>query len=66
MDVCNNFIVDRRPTPGSMVSLTPYELWQLERYGNFISESESIDPQPGKTWLENQIEIDEYNQSNNG
>lgn len=65
MGICDNFIMDSRPTPRSMVPLTPYEQWQMERYGNFISESEPVSIDPGKTWIENQIEIFEFNQIDN-
>jgi hypothetical protein len=51
-----------RPTPGSVFPVTPYEIWQMERYGNFISESNSTPQDPGKTWFENQIEIKEYDE----
>jgi hypothetical protein len=33
-------VMDRRTTPGSILPLTPYERWQLEKYGNFISEKQ--------------------------
>jgi hypothetical protein len=33
-----NTFVDRRTDPGSILPVTPYERWQLERYGNFIPE----------------------------
>lgn len=62
----NNYsFVDCRPNPRSMVPITPYELWQLEHYGNFVLEFNQNDIEPGKTWFENQIEIFE-NEINNG
>jgi hypothetical protein len=51
-----------RPTPGSVLPVTPYEIWQSERYGNFISESNPIPPEPSKTFFEYQIEIFEHDQ----
>jgi len=51
-----------RPTTGSMVPVTPYEIWQSERYGNFISESNPIPQEPGKTFFEYQIEIKEHDE----
>jgi hypothetical protein len=62
MDVYFNPFVDSRPTSGSVLPVTPYEIWQMERYGNFISESNSTPQDPGKTWFENQIEIKEYDE----
>jgi len=58
----SNNALDSRPTPGSVLPVTPYEIWQMERYGNFISESNSTPQDPGKTWFENQIEIKEYDE----
>ena len=49
--------LDRRPTPGSILPVTPYEIWQMERYGNFIRESNPMPQEPGKTFFEYQIEI---------
>lgn len=54
--------LDRWTTPGSVLPVTPYEIWQMERYGNFISETNSTPQDPGKTWFENQIEIKEYDE----
>ena len=54
--------LDRRTTPGSVLPVTPYEIWQMERFGNFIRESNPIPPDPGKTFFEYQIEIFEYDQ----
>lgn len=54
--------LDRRPTPGSILPVTHYEIWQMERFGNFIRESNPIPPEPGKTFFEYQIEIFEYDQ----
>jgi hypothetical protein len=51
-----------RTNPRSMVPVTPYEIWQMERYGNFISESNPIPPEPSKTFFEYQIEIFEYDE----
>jgi hypothetical protein len=51
-----------RTTPGSVLPVTPYEIWQLERYGNFISESNSTPQEPGKTFFEYQIEIFEHDE----
>jgi hypothetical protein len=51
-----------RPTPGSVLPVTPYEIWQSERYGNFISESNPIPQEPGKTFFEYQIEIKEHDE----
>jgi hypothetical protein len=62
MDVYFNPFVDSRPTPGSVLPVTPYEIWQMERYGNFISESNSIPQDPGKTFFEYQIEIKEHDE----
>jgi hypothetical protein len=62
MDVYFNPIVDSRSTPGSVLPLTPYEIWQMERYGNFISESNPIPQEPSKTFFEYQIEIYEFNE----
>lgn len=58
----SNNALDRRPTPGSILPVTPYEIWQMERYGNFISESNPIPQEPGKTFFEYQIEIKEYDE----
>jgi hypothetical protein len=54
--------LDSRPTPGSILPVTPYEIWQSERYGNFISETNSIPQDPGKTFFEYQIEIFEHDE----
>jgi len=54
--------MDRRTTPGSMVPITPYEIWQMERFGNFIRESNPIPQEPGKTFFEYQIEIFEHDE----
>jgi hypothetical protein len=51
-----------RPTSGSVLPVTPYEIWQSERYGNFISESNPIPQEPGKTFFEYQIEIFEHDE----
>jgi hypothetical protein len=51
-----------RSTPGSILPVTPYETWQMERYGNFISESNPTPPEPSKTFFEYQIEIYEFNE----
>ena len=51
-----------RTTPGSVLPVTPYEIWQMERYGNFISESNPTPPEPSKTFFEYQIEIYEFNE----
>lgn len=66
MDVCDNSFMDSWTNSRSMVPVTPYEQWQMERYGNFVSESEPVSIAPGKTWIENQIEIFEFNELNNG
>jgi hypothetical protein len=52
-------------TPGSVLPVTPYEIWQSERYGNFISESNPTPPEPSKTFFEYQIEIYEFNEVHN-
>jgi hypothetical protein len=52
----------RWSTPGSVLPVTPYETWQMERYGNFISESNPTPQEPGKTFFEYQIEIYEFNE----
>jgi hypothetical protein len=62
MDVYFNPFMDSRPTPGSVLPVTPYEIWQMERYGNFISESNPAPPEPSKTFFEYQIEIYEFNE----
>jgi hypothetical protein len=62
MDVYFNPFVDCRPTPGSVLPVTPYEIWQSERYGNFISESNPTPQEPGKTFFEYQIEIFEHDE----
>jgi hypothetical protein len=54
-----------RTNPGSMVPVTPYEIWQMERFGNFISESNPVPHELEKTWFENQIEIFEYDEIHN-
>lgn len=51
-----------RTNPGSILPVTPYEIWQMERYGNFISESNPIPQEPSKTFFEYQIEIYEFNE----
>jgi hypothetical protein len=38
-----NSIMDSRTTSGSVLPLTPYEIWQYEKYGNFYKEK---DPEP--------------------
>lgn len=38
-----NITLGSRPTPGSVLPVTPYEIWQLEKYGNFYKEK---DPEP--------------------
>lgn len=58
----SNNALDSRSTPGSMVPVTPYEIWQMERYGNFIRESNPTPQEPGKTFFEYQIEIFEHDQ----
>ena len=65
MDVHFNSFMDRRPTPGSILPVTPYEIWQMERFGNFIRESNSVPHEPEKTWFEKQIEIIEYDEIHN-
>jgi hypothetical protein len=35
--------LDRWTTPGSILPITPYELWQMERFGNFIPEKSNED-----------------------
>ena len=62
MDVYFNPFVDSRPTSGSVLPVTPYEIWQSERYGNFISESNQTPQEPGKTFFEYQIEIFEHDE----
>jgi hypothetical protein len=57
-----NPFVDSRPTSGSVLPVTPYERWQSERYGNFISESNQTPQEPGKTFFEYQIEIKEHDE----
>ena len=57
-----NSIVDSRPTPGSILPVTPYEIWQMERFGNFIRESNPTPQDPGKTFFEYQIEIFEHDE----
>lgn len=57
--------LDSRPTPGSILPVTPYEIWQMERLGNFIRESNPVPHEPEKTWFEKQIEIIEYDQIHN-
>jgi len=57
-----NSIVDSRSTPGSVLPVTPYEIWQMERYGNFISETNPIPHEPEKTFFEYQIEIFEHDE----
>jgi len=54
--------LDRWTTPGSVLPVTPYEIWQMERYGNFISESNPTPQEPGKTFFEYQIEIFEHDE----
>lgn len=53
--------LDRRPTPGSVLPVTPYEIWQLERYGNFISECQideiENDIKPLNFWIYEQIDF---------
>jgi hypothetical protein len=51
-----------RTTPGSVLPVTPYEIWQSERYGNFISESNPTPQETGKTFFEYQIEIFEHDE----
>jgi hypothetical protein len=51
-----------RPTPGPVLPVTPYEIWQIERYGNFISESNPTPQEPEKTFFEYQIEIFEHDE----
>jgi hypothetical protein len=62
MDVYFNPFMDSRPTPGSVLPVTPYEIWQMERYGNFISESNPMPQEQSKTFFEYQIEIYEFNE----
>jgi hypothetical protein len=38
-----NSIMDSRTTSGSVLPVTPYEIWQYEKYGNFYKEK---DPEP--------------------
>lgn len=57
-----NSFVDRRANSRSMVPVTPYEMWQMERYGNFIRESNPMPQEPGKTFFEYQIEIFEHDE----
>ena len=38
-----NPIMDSRTTSGSVLPVTPYEIWQYEKYGNFYKEK---DPEP--------------------
>ena len=53
----SHIALDRWTTPGSVLPVTPYEIWQMERFGNFIRESNPIPPEPGKTFFEYKIEI---------
>ncbi len=48
--------LDRWTTPGSILPITPYELWQMERFGNFIPERPIIETNE-KTQIEKQIEL---------
>jgi hypothetical protein len=57
--------LDRWTNPGSILPLTPYEIWQMERYGNFVFESNPVPHEPEKTWFENKIEIFEYDEIHN-
>lgn len=52
-----NNALHSRPTPRSVLPVTPYEIWQMERFGNFIRESNLTPQEPGKTFFEYQIEI---------
>lgn len=39
-------------------SLTPYQKWQQENYGNILPEFHTMDmPDDGNTWAERQAEI---------
>jgi len=38
-----NSIMGSRTTSGSVLPVTPYEIWQYEKYGNFYKEK---DPEP--------------------
>lgn len=53
--------MDSRTTPGYLLSLTPFEQWQMERYGNFIPERPEIETNE-TTYFERQIELYEYNE----
>ena len=57
-----NSIMDHRPNSRSMVPVTPYEIWQMERFGNFIRESNPTPQEPGKTFFEYKIEIFEHDE----
>jgi hypothetical protein len=35
--------MDRRTNPGPLLPLTPYETWQIEKFGNFIPEKSNKD-----------------------
>jgi hypothetical protein len=38
-----NYALGSRTTTGRVLPLTPYEIWQYEKYGNFYKEK---DPEP--------------------
>jgi hypothetical protein len=50
--------LDCRTNPGCLLSLTPYERFQMERYGNIIPERPIIEINE-KTFFELQIELHE-------
>ena len=47
-------------TSGSMVPITPYEIWQLNKYGNFIKEKSDYECMD-YTWLERKAALQPEN-----
>lgn len=57
----NNFtsLLSRTDT-GSVLPITPYEVWQLNKYGNFIKEKSDYECMDN-TWLERKAALQSEN-----